>query len=88
LLKTPEGHNDLIEVEAIAIIPEGRRAVSGSDDNILKSWDLENDKIIASFLLFKGNGVIRSCTFGLNGSMIIACESTGRLHFLRLENDY
>jgi len=39
-LRVLEGHTD--EVQAVAIAPDGRRAVSGSSDRTLRVWDLES----------------------------------------------
>jgi WD40 repeat protein len=40
LLRTLTGHTDV--VMAVAVTPDGRRAVSASDDNTLRVWDLES----------------------------------------------
>jgi hypothetical protein len=40
LVRTLEGHSD--SVNAVAVTPDGRRAVSASEDNTLKVWDLES----------------------------------------------
>jgi hypothetical protein len=39
LIRTLEGHSG--SVSAVAVTPDGQRAVSGSSDNTLKVWDLE-----------------------------------------------
>jgi len=44
LLRTLEGHTD--DVRAVAVTPEGRRAVSGSGDKTLKVWDLESGALL------------------------------------------
>ena len=46
MLATLEGHGD--EVTALAVTPDGRRAVSGSCDNTLKVWDLERGAELAT----------------------------------------
>jgi WD40 repeat protein len=40
LLRTLTGHTH--SVNAVALTPDGRRAVSGSGDRTLKVWDLES----------------------------------------------
>ena len=35
-------------VMAVAVTPDGRRAVSGSDDRTLKVWDLEQGALLAT----------------------------------------
>ncbi len=39
LLRTLNGHSDV--VNAVAVTADGKRAISGSDDNTLKLWNLE-----------------------------------------------
>ena len=36
-------------VNAVAVTPDGRRAVSASSDQTLRVWDLESGKEIATF---------------------------------------
>ena len=43
-LRTLEGHTDW--VNAVAVTPDGRRAVSGSEDRTLRLWDLESGQTL------------------------------------------
>src|SRR5689334_3040732 len=42
-----EGHTSA--VSALAVTPDGRRALSGSEDRTLRLWDLESGNEIATF---------------------------------------
>ncbi|MSV29537.1 MAG: TIR domain-containing protein, partial [Bryobacterales bacterium] len=44
LLRTLEGHSD--SVSCVAVTPDGRRAVSASEDTTLKVWDLESGRAL------------------------------------------
>ncbi|MDT9201351.1 WD40 repeat domain-containing protein, partial [Limnospira sp. PMC 1042.18] len=46
LIRTLSGHSD--DVNAVAIAPDGKRAVSASGDNTLKLWDLETGTELAT----------------------------------------
>jgi hypothetical protein len=81
LLRTLKGHSDW--VNAVAVTPDGRKAVSSSDDQTLKVCDLERGEVIAAFT---GDSPIICCAIGPDGVTIVAGESSGRVHFLRLEN--
>jgi WD40 repeat protein len=80
LLRTLEGHSG--SVNAVAVTPDGRKAVSGSFDNTLKVWDLEKGEVIATFT---GESPIFCCAIASGGVTIVAGEKSGRMHFLRLE---
>jgi len=80
LIRTLEGHAG--GVNAVALTSDGRHAVSASDDSTLKVWDLESGRMIASFT---GDSSIHSCAVSPDGRTIVAGESSGRVHFLRLE---
>jgi len=45
VLRTLEGH--LAPVNAVMVTPDGRRAVSASDDQTLKVWNLKNRPSLA-----------------------------------------
>nr|WP_322679923.1 hypothetical protein [Nostoc sp. DedQUE03]MDZ7975327.1 hypothetical protein [Nostoc sp. DedQUE03] len=79
-ISTLTGHNGY--VNAVAIAPDGKTAVSASSDNTLKQWDLQTGKEISTFI---GDSPINCCAVSPNGLTIIAGESSGRVHFLRLE---
>jgi len=78
-LRTLEGHTG--RVFAVAVTPDGRRAVSDSRDETLRLWDLESGKEIATFT---GEADMSQCVFTPDGRTIIAGDSSGRVHFLRL----
>jgi hypothetical protein len=44
LLRTLEGHTSF--VNAVAVTPDGRHVVSGSNDTTLKVWDLESGEVL------------------------------------------
>ena len=79
-LRTLSGHTS--SVNAVAVTPDGRRAVSGAADNTLKVWDLESGAVIATF---SGNGPIHQCAVTGDGRTFAAGDDSGQVHILRLE---
>jgi WD40 repeat protein len=51
-LRTFEGHRD--RVYAVAVLPDGRRAISGGNDKTLKLWDLQTGQCLATFAGHRG----------------------------------
>jgi len=80
-VRTLKGHSG--SVSAVAVTPDGRKAVSACWDQTLKVWDLERGEVVTTFT---GDGPIICCAVGPDGVTIVAGESSGRVHFLRLEN--
>ncbi|MDB9486116.1 WD40 repeat domain-containing protein [Dolichospermum circinale CS-537/01] len=76
---TLQGHSN--SVNAIALTPDGKTVISGSYKTI-KIWDLATRKEIATFT---GESPITCCAVAPDGVTIVAGESSGRLHFLRLQ---
>jgi WD40 repeat protein len=66
----------------VAIAPDGKTAISASDDKTLKIWDLLTGKEIASF---SGDGAFNCCAISPDGVTVVAGDAWGRVHFLRLE---
>ncbi|MBG1242879.1 WD40 repeat domain-containing protein, partial [Nostoc sp. NZL] len=79
--RTFKGHSN--SVRAVALTADGKRVISASDDNTLKFWNLETGEEIATF---KGEAPFYCCAVAADGVTIVAGESSGRVHFLRLEN--
>jgi WD40 repeat protein len=63
------------------VTADGKRAISGSDDNTVKVWNLETGEVIASFT---GDGSINCCAVAPDGVTIVAGDALGRVPFLRL----
>ncbi len=62
--------------------PDGKQAVSASDDDTLKVWDLERGKCITSFT---GDAPFSSCDLSPDRVTFVAGDVVGGVHFLRLE---
>jgi WD40 repeat protein len=80
-VRTLSGHTDW--VSAVAVTADGKHAVSGSGDHTLKVWDLESGQVIAAF---SAEGSLYECAVASDGT-IVTGGSSGRVHFLQLEND-
>ena len=78
LLRTIEGHTE--RVNAVAVLPDGRRALSGSRDRTLKLWDLESGCCLATFT---GDAAITSVA-AAGDHLFVAGAANGALHILRL----
>ncbi len=68
---------------AVAITPDGQRAVSASDDKTLKVWDLETGALICTF---NCEGSLICAAVAPDGHTFVAGDIGGRVYFLRLEN--
>ncbi len=71
------------EVRSVAVVPNGRLLVSCAADGTLVVWDLLTKEAIDTF---SGDSAFDSCAITADGRIIIAGESSGRLHFLKGEN--
>ncbi len=79
-LRTLTGHSS--SVNAVTVTPDGKYVISGSDDNTLKLWDLATGECIATFT---ADYPIKCCAVAPDGRTIVAGDSSGKVHFLRLE---
>jgi len=66
----------------VTVTPDGRRAVSASDDWKLKVWDLESGHCLATFTY---DSAVECCAVSEFDGLIVAGDVGGHLHFLRLE---
>jgi WD40 repeat protein len=78
MIRTLEGHANW--VAAVALLPDGRRALSGSWDNTLKLWDLEHGNCCATWT---ADQPIR-CVAAVSDRFFLAGDEDGSLHFLDL----
>jgi WD40 repeat protein len=78
-LRTLEGHT--ARVSALAVAAEGR-ALSSSWDHTLKLWDLASGECLATFT---ADAPIPTCALAPDDRTLVAGDSIGRVHSLRLE---
>jgi WD40 repeat protein len=69
-------------VEAVAVTPDGRCAVSASLDKTLRVWDLQSGEELA---LLTAGGHTLSCAVSFDGRMIVAGDAAGNMHILKME---
>ena len=69
-------------VSAAAMTPDGRWAVTSALGGTIRLWDLHSRKLVASFL---GDNSILCCAVSHDGETIVAGDTMGHLHFLRVE---
>ena len=74
LIRTLEGHSN--SVTGVAITPDGRRAVSASDDNTLRIWDLESGQTIRT--LEGHSGRVSGVAITPDGRRAISASGTKR----------
>ena len=69
-------------VTAAEVTPDGERAVSTSLDQTLKLWELETEKVLATFTC---DSPTLCCAFCEALKLILAGDIGGHFHILRLE---
>ncbi|MEH2452752.1 WD40 repeat domain-containing protein [Nostoc sp.] len=84
--RTFEGHSGC--VNAVALTADGKRVISASNDRTLKVWNLQTGEAITTFT---GEAPFVCCTVAPDGVTpdgvtIVVGESSGKVHFLPLEN--
>jgi WD40 repeat protein len=65
----------------VAVLPDGKRAISASRDNTVRLWSLNSGEALATF---SADGPIWACAVA--GDTIIAGDDWGLVHFLRIVN--
>ncbi|ULB45466.1 WD40 repeat domain-containing protein [Limnospira fusiformis KN01] len=80
-LATLTGHSN--SVNAVAIAPDGKRAVSASDDNTLKLWDLETGTELAT--LTGHSSWVRAVAITPDGKRAVSASSDKTLKLWDLE---
>jgi WD40 repeat protein len=81
LLRTLSGEGSMLK--ALAVLPDGRLA-SGADDRTIKLWDPASAEPESSQQQFVADAAITALAFLPGGSILVAGDVSGRLHWLRL----
>jgi WD40 repeat protein len=82
LIGTLEGHTDL--VQAVAVTPDGRRAVSASSDRTLRLWDLESGQTLRA--LDGHSGSVQAVAVTSDGRRAVSGSDDGTLRMWDLES--
>lgn len=81
LLRTLSGHSG--PIRALALAGDGRVLVSAAEDGFVNVWNPAGGDRIAAY---KSDGALWSCAMTADGQNIIAGDSLGWAHILRLES--
>lgn len=64
------------------VTPDSRQGTSVFHDRTVRVWYMETGDVITNYI---GDSVLGTCAISLDEVTIIACETSSRVHFLRLE---
>ncbi|MEH1821609.1 MAG: serine/threonine-protein kinase [Nostoc sp.] len=83
-LHTLTGHSGtLSSVNTLAISPDSHTLASGSDDKIVKLWDLNTKKVLASFS--EHSQAVKSVTFSPNGQILATASDDKTIKLWQVE---
>jgi WD40 repeat protein len=82
-LRTLVGHT--ADVNAVAVTPDGRRAVSGSNDATLRVWDLDSGQLVRT--LQGHSGAVNAVAVTPDGRQAVSASSDKTLRLWDLESD-
>jgi WD40 repeat protein len=68
------------EVSAVAITPDGRRALSGGSDRMIRAWDISSNRCLATFVA--EDFTTYACAAGHD--LFMAGSRNGAVHVLRV----
>jgi len=80
LLLSLKGHKR--DIVCLAVSPNGKQAVSGASDQTLNLWDLNEGKLLATYLL---DDAPRDIAIGPDGRTLIVGGLSGRVHKLLID---
>jgi WD40 repeat protein len=69
-------------VNHVALLADGQRALSASNDRTLKLWDLATEDCLSTFY---GDSPFTCCAISVDGRTVVAGDYQGVVHFLRVE---
>jgi WD40 repeat protein len=78
MLRTLEGHSD--RVWAVTVLPDGKTALSASDDRTLKLWNLDTGALLTTFYGDAPYG----CVNAPDSTRVVAGDAMGWLHILTI----
>ena len=78
-IRTLSGHSS--SVNAVAIAPDGKVAISGSRDNTLKVWEVATGRLLTTFT---ADHFLLCCAITPDGPTVVAGDASGRVYFLAI----
>ena len=63
--------------------PDGRSAISGSEDGTVRVWNLTTGHVRATY---HADAAVTSCAVSADGRTLAAGDGSGQVHLLRLED--
>jgi WD40 repeat protein len=69
-------------VKSVAVSPDGRTAVSGSDDRTVAVWDFQTGQLLARLAL---DGPVRCLTWHPDAPFLVAGDLGGNLYGLEYQ---
>jgi WD40 repeat protein len=82
LIRTLTGHGDW--VNAVALSPDGRRALSGSEDSMLRLWDLQTGQLLRTFAGHEAG--VKAAVISPDGRHALSASGDGTLKLWGMES--